>query len=143
MLFNSLEFILIFLPATWIAWRISIHFSEMACVAVLLFASTIYYAIWEPRNLLVLVPLAVLTYALGLLICANHSRLALIAVLAANLGTLAWFKYAGFLSTSAHAMFHWVPIISAGVALPLGISFFVFQKIAFAVDAYKGQAKLD
>jgi alginate O-acetyltransferase complex protein AlgI len=69
--------------------------------------------------------------------------LALVAVLAANLGTLAWFKYAGFLSASAHAVTPWIPVISVGVALPLGISFFVFQKIAFAVDAYYGRAKSD
>ncbi len=140
MLFNSLEFLFIFLPATWIAWRISLHVSEMAGIAVLLAASTVYYAVWEPRNLLVLVPLALLTYALGLLVTTNRSQLAMIAILVANLGTLAWFKYAGFLSASVHALLSWIPIISAGVALPLGISFFVFQKVAFAVDAHKGTA---
>lgn len=143
MLFNSLEFLLFFLPLTWMLWRIAVERSEGLAIWVLLIASLIYYAAWEPRNLLVLAPLGILTFTLGKMVGRYQSRLAMQVIIVANLCALFWFKYSHFVSDSIHEFFPAFPVVSLGIALPLGISFFVFQKIALAVDLYQGRAKID
>ena len=57
-----------------------------------------------------------------------------------NLGILAYFKYADFFISSldAAAGLDW-PLLH--IVLPIGISFFTFQKIAYLVDAYRGETK--
>ncbi|HEY8565110.1 MAG TPA: MBOAT family protein [Beijerinckiaceae bacterium] len=68
------------------------------------------------------------------------ARAILVLGLAWNLGLLAYFKYADFFITTANqvAGTHWVLL---NVVLPLGISFFTFQKIAYLVDVYRGAAR--
>src|SRR6185369_14062313 len=67
-------------------------------------------------------------------------RLVLAIGVAANLGLLAYYKYANFFVTNFTAItelkWHLDPII-----LPLGISFFTFTQIAFLVDAFRGEVK--
>ncbi len=62
----------------------------------------------------------------------------LIAGLAMNLAVLGWFKYANFMVDNVNALFG-LDLYLARIVLPLGISFFIFQKIAFLVDAYRGK----
>ncbi len=64
----------------------------------------------------------------------------LAASMALNIGLLLYFKYANFFVDNANEVLayfgmdavHWV-----GMALPIGISFFTFQKITYAVDVYR------
>ncbi len=71
-------------------------------------------------------------------------RLALAAALLFNLGILAWFKYALFLAQTGNDLLRWlevsdrIPLVK--LALPVGISFFTFQAISYAVDVYRGLA---
>ena len=60
------------------------------------------------------------------------------AAVAINLGALAWFKYVGFLSTSATSLLNYldlgIHLPVPKVLLPAGISFFTFQAISYVVD---------
>jgi D-alanyl-lipoteichoic acid acyltransferase DltB (MBOAT superfamily) len=57
-----------------------------------------------------------------------------------NLGTLAYYKYTGFLLTNINAAFG-THVWLGAIVLPLGISFFTFQKIAFLIDTYRGHVR--
>jgi alginate O-acetyltransferase complex protein AlgI len=65
------------------------------------------------------------------------------AAVAVNLGALAWFKYVGFLSTSASSLLDYldlgIHLPVPRVLLPAGISFFTFQAISYVVDVKRRQ----
>lgn len=147
MLFNSYSFILLFLPLTWVAFVVAARRRGSAgAVGVLVLASLIFYGWWSVGYLLLLAALLLVNYAVGLRqerAWERHgrgSRAWLVGILAANLGVLVYFKYAHFFVATAAAVTgqSW----SFGqLVLPLGISFFVFQKIAYQVDSYRGETR--
>jgi len=135
----------------------------------LVLASYAFYASWNPPFLVLLLYSSVLDYAVGLRLGAlplpdaspdgQHAplpakelaslvrkRRALLAVsCVGNLGLLAYFKYVNFFLDNLVAM-HALPAdIAAGlrvdVALPLGISFYTFQTLSYAIDVYRGNTK--
>jgi alginate O-acetyltransferase complex protein AlgI len=144
MLFTSPEFLLAFLPLTLIGF----HLLRLAgrpqfCVAWLLLASMIFYAWWSPRFLLLLIVSMLANWATAHAIARRKGtqRKALFVFgLVWNLGILAYFKYADFFISSldAAAGLNW-PLLH--IVLPLGISFFTFQKIAYLADIHAGYAK--
>jgi D-alanyl-lipoteichoic acid acyltransferase DltB (MBOAT superfamily) len=82
-------------------------------------------------------------YALGLRQARVRSRWQLTAIIAVNLSLLLWFKYAGFIAGNVNALLslagaHWA-VPRPPAFLPLGISFFTFQVIAYQVDVYRGE----
>src|SRR3954452_4794871 len=127
MLFNSQPFIVFFLPAV-LGLYYALAGYRPARQAVVVLASLGFYAWWDVR----FVPLlAGLTVANWLIVCWFGAwRRQWIPVLGAtlNLAVLALFKYADFLGSS---LFDLVgrPWHNWSLILPLGISFFVFQKI--------------
>ncbi|HEX7390678.1 MAG TPA: MBOAT family O-acyltransferase [Acidiphilium sp.] len=140
-LFNSPVFVVGFLPVflagfALAGWR----FGPRAALSVLLLASLFFYAWWKP----VLLPLLVGS------ILGNHALLRamrgsrrpkpwLVSGIAANLGLLGWFKYAGLLAaTGAEILGIKAPDLN--IILPLGISFFTFQQIMLLVDTFRGEA---
>jgi len=145
MLFNSYAFLLGFLPAALLAFHALRRLGlERAALAALVLFSLAFYAWWNPVYLLLLVPLTLATFLVARAIARFRTarpriaRALTIAAVAGNLLVLGWFKYANFLVDNAAALVgaHWT---LAKIVLPLGISFFVFQKIAFLVDAYRGK----
>ncbi len=134
-LFNSQLFVLGFLPAVLLAF----HAARGAAArqAVLVAASLLFYGGWDWR----FVPaLAGLTLANWLLVqgwARRRHDAWLVAGVALNLGVLGVCKYANFLGANLAAMAgqEWeaLPII-----LPLGVSFFTFQKISYLVDLRRG-----
>ncbi len=63
---------------------------------------------------------------------------------ALNVGLLLYFKYANFFVDNLNAWlgrFGVEPLAWAAVALPIGISFFTFQKVSYLVDVYRGTAQ--
>ena len=136
MLFNSQLFILGFLPCVLALYYLAAERPAWR-QAVMVGASLLFYGGWDPR----FVPLlAGLTLANWLLVRAyarwRHDAW-LVAGVAMNLLVLAVCKYADFaadaladLTGTAHHPF--------GIVLPLGISFFTFQKISYLVDLRRG-----
>ncbi len=62
----------------------------------------------------------------------------LVAVISANIGVLGYFKYANFFLETI-ALLYGGQVTALKVILPLGISFFTFQQIAYLVDCYAGK----
>ncbi len=140
MLFHSQIFVLGFLPlvlALYYAAAASHRWREI----VLIGASLVFYGWWNPRYLPLLAGLAVATWAIGRLHLRPNPALLAAALpvlgLGLNLGALAWFKYADFLGGNLAwlAGADWTPL---HIVLPLGISFFVFQKVSYLIDVRRG-----
>ena len=108
-----------------------------ACMAILA-ASLVFYGWWNPPFLVLLAASIAGNYVAGLYLMGRPSKGFLAATVAFNLGLIGYFKYAGFLTSIANDALGtgW----SAGdIALPLAISFFTFQQIAYQVDVYQGK----
>lgn len=145
MLFNSYTFLLAFLPVSLLIFhglRLAGH--TRASFGALVLLSLIFYGYWNPVYLLLLIPLTLLNFAIAHAIIARRidraraARGILFAGIATNLGVLGYFKYANFFVDNVNTLFS-THIVIASIVLPLGISFFTFQKIAFLVDAYRGR----
>jgi D-alanyl-lipoteichoic acid acyltransferase DltB (MBOAT superfamily) len=143
MIFSSAVFIFVFLPIVLLGFHLLLRLpSRRAPVIWLIAASIFFYGWWNPVYLLLIVPLIIANYVLGRLIFAAPStqlrKLYLQAGIVLNLGTLVYYKYAGFLVENINLVAGTTFDIGL-IVLPLGISFFTFQKIAFLVDTYKGR----
>lgn len=138
MLFNSFIFLLFFLPLVLIGFYGARRFvSARASLAVLVFSSFFFYAYWEPVYLLLLLSSIGLNYLLGNLLSVEHPSKRLLAVgIAVNLCILGYFKYTNFLIDSTNALFG-LSLGATQILLPLAISFFTFQQIAYLVDCYR------
>jgi alginate O-acetyltransferase complex protein AlgI len=143
MLFNSYVFIFAFLPITILGFGLLGKLgTRRAGIVWLIACSSFYYAYWNPKYLLLLFCSMAINYAIGALWLAEPAarwrKLGLILGLVFNLSVLGYFKYAKLLVVT------WDGIAHAGypipnIILPLGISFFTFQKIAYLVDVYHGR----
>lgn len=141
-LFSSYEFVFLFLPITvCLFFLISARGSYRQALGFLTVASLFFYGWWKPVYL-ILLGLSILTnYYTALAIARpdiKHSqrRLLLTFGVTFNLGLIAYFKYKNFFVDNLNAAlgldFANVPII-----LPLAISFFTFQQVAYLVDVYR------
>jgi D-alanyl-lipoteichoic acid acyltransferase DltB (MBOAT superfamily) len=149
MLFNSYEFIFLFLPVTAIVYYLLNRMRlTLGSNAWLLFASLFFYCWWDIRYLPLLLGSILFNYTIGnLLVDYDHNRKNVvsrksifIAGLVGNLVLLGVFKYTDFMISNVNALigtrFELLKII-----LPLGISFFTITQIAFLVDCYEGLVK--
>ena len=141
MLFNSVVFVLLFLPAVFLLFAYVHRRSIEASLLVLLIASIVFYAWWRPVYLLLLGASIGVNYAIGLrLQAAGASRGWLILGVALNLGCLAFFKYTDFFIGSLDDAFGF-GIARPEIVLPLAISFYTFTQIAYLVDSWRGLVK--
>lgn len=145
MLFNSREFIFIFLPLSVLGYLLLGRLNRRrGQIAWLVFCSFFYYGWRELRFVPLLAGAILVNFAAGRLLVSKSNpflrRTILIGGLFFNLALLVYFKYANFFLQSLNdlAGSHWQFI---NVVLPLGISFFTFQKIAYLVDCYRGKAE--
>lgn len=138
MLFNSYEFVFVFLPACLIGCLIAERLSSTASRWFLVAMSLGFYAWWSTAYVWVLVASVVLNYSAASLIARVQSRLVLGLVIAANLAALGYFKYLSFFSGVASSL-SGVDLFVSGIVLPIGISFFTFQQIAYHVDRWRAQ----
>lgn len=141
MIFSSYEFIFLFLPLAWTTYMVLARFSayRAAMIATIIF-SLAFFARWNPPYVLLLISLIVINYAIGkyLFTDTQHRKAALAAGISINLAVLGYFKYTDFMIRNVDGLFG-LAIPLQHVVLPLAISFFTFQKIAFLVDVYQGK----
>jgi D-alanyl-lipoteichoic acid acyltransferase DltB (MBOAT superfamily) len=148
MLFNSQEFLFVFLPATLVGFYLLGATSRPAAIIWLSLLSLVFYGWWRPVNILIIGPSIIINYALAsILLRLNQnkgsrslSRAALVLGLAFNVLFLGFFKYTDFLYGTINDVFG-AKLILMNVILPLGISFITFQKIAFLIDVQAGRVK--
>lgn len=140
MLFNSVDF-LFFLPITLIGFFLlsKLH-NELLSRLWLIFASLFFYSWWEFQYLFLIIISMLFNYTLGSALSRSPRKNYIISGILMNLILLGYYKYSNFfvdnfnLITSNH--YHLEKVI-----LPLAISFFTFQQIAYLVDSYRGQIK--
>jgi D-alanyl-lipoteichoic acid acyltransferase DltB (MBOAT superfamily) len=154
MLFNSHVFIFVFLPATLIGFFLLGRLRQTVAARLWLVAmSLVFYAWWgltqpEPSlaPLLLLVGSKLANYVVGrqvflMRLSAPKAATRLLALgIVGNLALLAYFKYTFFILQNISALTGLDFAIGA-IVLPLGISFFTFQQIAYLVDARNGEAE--
>lgn len=129
MLFNSLDFYCLLALTFVLYWSSrSIRIRQL----VLLVASLFFYAYFDPRLLPVLLFSVSVTYLLTLL--GRRNPLYFSLSIALNLLLLGFFKYTNFVTTNVVALFGVETVPSFSIALPLGISFFVFQSVSYSLD---------
>jgi alginate O-acetyltransferase complex protein AlgI len=144
MLFNSPIFIFLFLPIAiaglYLIGRFGTH---LFAVVWLIVISTLFYGWSNALYLPLLAALVAFNYLCGAKLardCRSGQRSpALLACgIVINLGVLVYFKYTAFLVANANVVLGTHFGIGAAV-LPLGISFFIFQKIAYLADSHRGE----
>jgi alginate O-acetyltransferase complex protein AlgI len=138
MLFSSYTFLFQFLPATLLAFAAARRHSPRAGIMVLLGASLFFYGAWRPVYLLLLLASIAVNFCLGLRMEDPLRRRATGTLgVALNLAVLCYFKYTGFIFDSLNNLTG-VSLPFVNIVLPLGISFFTFQQIAYLVDVMRG-----
>lgn len=139
MLFNSFEFIFAFLPVVvLLVWAFGRFASFQAVVAVLVAASLFFYGWWNPVYLLIIVLSMVINYQLGKRLSKRKEKPLLYVGVLLNLFSLGYFKYTDFVLDNVNLLLE-SPIPLPNVVLPLAISFFTFQQVAYLVDSFRGE----
>lgn len=138
MVFSSMVFIFVFLPAVillyyvfpWRTWR-----NTLLCVSSLFF-----YAWGEPIYVLIMLFSVCLNYCAGLLLQKTAGRkrgkVVLIVSILLNLAALVFFKYVDFFIININKLFG-LDIALVGLPLPIGISFYTFQALSYIIDVYR------
>jgi D-alanyl-lipoteichoic acid acyltransferase DltB (MBOAT superfamily) len=138
MLFSSYTFLFQFLPATVLAFAAARRHSPRAGIMVLAGASLFFYGAWRPVYLLLLIASIAVNFALGLRMDDPLRRHAIGTFgVVLNLAVLCYFKYTNFIFDGLNALTG-APLPFFNIVLPLGISFFTFQQIAYLVDVMRG-----
>ncbi len=138
MVFSSLTYLLLFMPIVVGLTFVSKHVSWKNIV--LLAASILFYGWGEPLWVYALIGLTFIVW--GCAAGMHHTKrkwlkkLWLMLAVLLPLGVLVYVKYAGFLLAPLFGLFG---ITVPTVQMPLGISFFTFQIITYAVDAYRDE----
>jgi alginate O-acetyltransferase complex protein AlgI len=140
MLFNSQLFICVFLPIVLGAYYAMAR-NRRAREGLLIVASLVFYGSWDPRFVPPLVLLTAANWTVSVWFRRTGARWVPTLGIAMNLAVLGVFKYADFLRGSVFGLAEqdWTPW---HLILPLGISFFVFQKISYLADLRAGKAEI-
>ena len=112
---------------------------------VLFLVSLFFYGWGEPVYVLLMVATIALNYICGYFIHrrkeqGKSAKTALVVGVVLNLSILGFFKYAGFLMGSLQSLLPMVKLPVPEVALPIGISFYVFQSMSYIIDVYRDDA---
>jgi D-alanyl-lipoteichoic acid acyltransferase DltB (MBOAT superfamily) len=146
MLFNSVVFIFVFMPITLAGYYLlNAYGLWRGASAWLVLASAVFYGWFSIPYLAMLVVLTLFNYCVGTALArdfrAGSPRVWLLAFgIGVDLAVLAYFKYMNFFIENVNVLFggHFGMLT---ILLPIGISFFTFQKIAYLTDAYMGRTE--
>ena len=147
MLFNSIEFLLFFLPITFMLYFFLMEKRLVIGAKGFLVTASLFFYSWWNINYLPLLLFSILFNFLVGNSLNNKSQSSLIGNkrilvfgIIINLSLLGYFKYANFFIDNVNYMFN-TGFVNASILLPLAISFFTFQQIAYLVDSYQGKTK--
>ena len=168
--FNSYTFVIFFavvlafhyFPFQWIINRLALFIPRIPTLwqrlsksvwpakkMMLLLASYLFYAAWNPPFVILLWISTILDWfmAKGIYTAKQQwkKRLFLAGSLCVNLGLLAYFKYGtfildNFIESMASIGIHYQPA-AFSIILPAGISFYTFQTLSYTLDIYSGKMK--
>lgn len=147
MLFNTIDFV-VFLPIVVLLYYL---FPAKLRWILLLAASYFFYMSWNPRYIYLILFSTIIDYLIGLKmesISVKKKRLPwLILSMLTNLGLLFSFKYLSFateninLIASKFGFYQQIPLFD--ILLPVGISFYTFQTLSYAIDIYNAKIKAE
>jgi D-alanyl-lipoteichoic acid acyltransferase DltB (MBOAT superfamily) len=145
MLFNSLEFIVFFAVVFALYWRLPHRGQNLFLLA----ASLFFYGSWNARLLLLLVGSATVDFVCALAIenarTPRAKRAFMVLSVTTSLSILGFFKYANFFLDSLVELLATLGVQAnrpaLDVVLPVGISFYTFQAMSYAVDVYRGELR--
>lgn len=139
MLFNTASYFAFLLVVAAAYWAIPRHSLREKW---LLAASWLFYAAWHPVYLALFVGVSVGNFLLAKRIAATrgHSSRTLKLGIALNLLVLGYYKYTNFFLDIASTALPSGSSIVLEIFLPLGISFYIFQMVAYLVDVSRGNA---
>ncbi len=110
---------------------------------ILTIFSILFYAWGEPVYVFLMLLVVLVNYICGMLMDKKESpasrKIWMIVGVIADLAALASFKYLGFFSGIARSV--GIDIPDPQIALPIGISFYIFQSISYLVDVYRKESK--
>jgi alginate O-acetyltransferase complex protein AlgI len=147
MLFNSVEFLFVFLPITYLVfWGLPSAKARYVWLAV---TGYVFYSYWNPWFTLLMLFSTVVSFAagLGMLHWTDERRRKLCVAIpvTADLLLLGFFKYANFGLATTRTVTGWlghpVQVPHLDIILPIGISFYTFHTISYIVDSYRGVIK--
>jgi D-alanyl-lipoteichoic acid acyltransferase DltB (MBOAT superfamily) len=141
LLFNSFEYV-IFLPVVLVLYWTVLRKRQNA---LLLVASYIFYGAWDWRFLGLLILSTITDYYVGRTLATRQeipTRKRLVGLsLLVNLGILGSFKYFNFFADSFADLVGRVGLeanpATLRIILPVGISFYTFQTLAYTIDVYR------
>lgn len=146
MLFNSVEFLFVFLPITFAVYFL-LNKAKLINLATawLVVASLAFYSYWKVDYLPLILISMVFNYSIGSTISHDNKlkinkRVMFLIGIIGNVSLLVYYKYFNFLISNFNAIFS-AEFNYMNIVLPLAISFFTFQQIAYLVDSYEGKTK--
>lgn len=143
MVFSSTVFMFIFLPLVLLAYFNPIFKGRKFKNIVLLIASLLFYAWGEPVFVLIMCFTIVLNWKLCIIMDEKEGKTRrnyMLFMAIFNLGLLFIFKYLSFITVNLGLIFNNSDIV-LNIALPIGISFFIFEMMSYMYDVYYGSCK--
>lgn len=144
MIFNSFEFIFMFLPIVFVLYYLFNKINFTLSKIWLLLSSLFFYSWWNPSYLpLILASLLVNFFIgtyLGKIKKIGQKKLLLTIGIIFNVSLLGYFKYYDFFVANLNIAFN-TNFNVLHLILPLAISFYTFQQIAYLVDSYRNETK--
>ena len=145
MLFNSILYFVFLAIVVGVSWALV---RKPTARAAFLFASScLFYMAWSPAYVALILGAAVWDWGMARLIADTPDsqpikrRVLLLLSIGVNLGLLCYYKYVGFFAENLVALCHSIGIeLSLNIArtvLPVGISFFTFQSMAYVIDVWR------
>ena len=137
MLFSSMTFLFLFLPAVCAVYYLV---PKRLKNDVLLASSFFFYAWGEPHYVFIMILSVFINYAGALLIeKTNFKKFFLALTILLNLGFLGYFKYFNFLAENINLLLR-RDIDPLKIIMPIGISFYTFQAMSYVIDVYRKTA---
>lgn len=142
MLFNSYEFIFLYLPLVFFVFFGAAKYCKTHVATFwLVLASFFFYGWWDYRYVPLLFASICFNYWIGGQIRRGHGRKGWLTVgIIGNLSLLGYFKYTGFFLSTINVLTGSAVFDVPHIILPLGISFFTFTQTAYLVEEYRGEA---
>ena len=138
MLFSSITFIYYFLPLLIIIYFITKNKYKNL---ILLIFSLLFYFLGEPKYIVILLLSCLINYYLSkLMYKSNKSKIYLLILILYNVIQLLIFKYTDFFISNLNNIIN-TSIPFTYIVMPIGISFFTFQTLAYVIDVYNKKHK--
>lgn len=142
MLFSSIVFLVYFLPMVLVFYYATFWSRKMQNV-LLFIMSLVFYAWGEPSFVFLMLGMVGFLYVMGLIMDRYPKKILLVITLAGNLSVLVWYKYFNFIVENLNqTLGEQYQIPMHHVTMPIGISFFTFQAMSYAIDVYHKRVKV-